>query len=31
MNKNAAITLKEKIDANTKSGNIATLKQNVNI
>ena len=29
MNKNAAITLKEKIDANTKSGNIATLKQNV--
>jgi hypothetical protein len=29
MNKNAAITLKEKIDANIKSGNIATLKQNV--
>ena len=29
MNKNAAITLKEKIDANTKSGNIATLEQNV--
>jgi len=29
MNKNTAITMKEKIDANTKSGNIATLKQNV--
>lgn len=29
MNKNAAITLKEKIDANIKSDNIATLKQNV--
>jgi hypothetical protein len=29
MNKNSAITLKEKIDANAKSGNIAILKQNV--
>jgi hypothetical protein len=29
MNKNAVITLKEKIDANAKSGNIATLQQNV--
>jgi hypothetical protein len=29
MNKNSAVTLKEKIDANTKSNNIAMLEQNV--
>jgi hypothetical protein len=29
MNKNAAITLKEKVDANTKAENIAMLEQNV--
>ncbi len=29
MNKNAAITIKEKIDANTKSGNVTMLEQNV--
>jgi hypothetical protein len=30
MNKNAAITMKEKVDANTKTENIAMLEQSVN-